>query len=155
MQHLDSRVYKVATLDLEAKGLHWHQRYAILEKVFAVDDVHNADSIFYGWVKCVMREANTSRAAALSECIVPVAIEVQRSGEHMLSWDGHMRSFNQGDRTQLYMDLKCYDYNCTSCDHTAAHDSEDAVREDAARMGWWKPSTKDWSRARYPKCNWS
>ena len=145
LEDLDSRAYTVAVLDLDAYDLQWPQGCPILKVVFAVDDADSADSIFSGWVKCALRESNTSGGAALSQDIVPVEVEVQRRG-------GHMRSFNQGNRTEFYMALKCYESTCTFSDQTAAHDSEDAARDDAARMGWFKPSTKGWSRARCPKC---
>ena len=88
-----------------------------------------------------MREAG---GAAMTQSIMPVEIAQQRKG-------GHIHAINQGSRTMYYMELLCYEYDCSVKDSTGAHEYEDGAREEAAEKKWWKPSTKGWTRARCPK----
>ena len=159
LRDLDARAYFFA-VELGAYDLLWPRDCPMCKRVFAVAEVQSsgrrvervcADTIFSGWVECAMRESNTGGGAAASQSLVPAGVDSRHGGQMR---GGHMRSFHQGGRVHYYMDLKCYEPNCESTSQTAAHDSPDAARADAMRMGWSKPRTKSWRRVRCPRCAW-
>ena len=138
--------------DLGARDLEYPFRAPNFDIVFRVDDPasewlpscldHPADKLFNAWVNLCMREAG---GAAMTQSIMPVEIAQQRKG-------GHIHAINQGSRTMYYMDLLCYEHDCSVKDSTGAHEWEDGAREEAEKeMHLWKPSTKGWTRARCPK----
>ena len=144
LEQLDPEAYSLVFRELKAHQLHYPHQVPRFRAVFNVDD---ADSVFNGWVNLCMREANACGGAVNIQSIVPVESAQQRRG-------GHMRSINQGNQTLYYMDLLCYEHGCPVSDQTSTHEYEHEVYEEAARMGWARPSTRRWTRARCPQHAW-
>ena len=157
LEHLNGQAYALA-VDLGASDLMWprgdHRYCPMVEAVFAIDEGYNADAdvIFGFWVEMAMRESNAGAGAALCQDLVPVGADSVESRHGGQMRGGDMRSFNQGDRTYYYMDLKCYEWGCTNRDQTAAHGSQEGARAEALSKGWYKPTTKGWSHVRCPTC---
>ena len=158
LRDLDGGAY-ASVVNLGAHELLWPLtdpvRHPMLKRAFAIDkagdDRHNADALFSGWVDGAMRESNTG-GAGLSIVPVPAAgADAARHGGQMKG--GDLRSYNLPDGlTKYYMDLLCYEWNCSNRAQTAEHDSAEDARAEAVSMGWWRPRSKGWRNVRCPAC---
>ena len=153
LRGLDGEAYRfVVGPYVNAHELLWpmNDGNSMLKQVFAVAEPYSADTVFSGWVHSALREPNAGQLPRSTVSFVPAGGFVSRHGKCR---GGDMRStLAPGGHTKYYMDLLCYNQCCTSVDQTALHDSPEAAYADASKMGWWKPSTRSWRRARCPKC---